>query len=80
MSVEGSVSLELSEHKKPISLSVKTDRGGYCPGESIALIMEVENHSNKRITSVEVCLKQMVVYNTRGERHVCNEVVQRIEA
>ena len=65
---------------KPISLSVKTDRGGYCPGESIALIMEVENHSNKRITSVEVCLKQMVVYNARGKRRVRNEVVQRIEA
>ena len=65
---------------KPISLSVKADRGGYHPGESIALIMEVENHSNKRITSVEVCLKQMVVYNARGERRVRNKVVQRIEA
>ena len=41
--------------------------------------MEVENHSSKRITSVEACLKQMVVYNTRGERHVFNEIIQRIE-
>ena len=37
---------------RPISLSVKTDRGGYCPGESIALTMEVENHSNRRIICI----------------------------
>ena len=34
----------------PISLSVTMDRGGYCPGESIAINAETEHHSNRRIS------------------------------
>ena len=64
----------------PISLSVKTDRGGYCPGESIAISSEVENHSNRRIKSVQATLKQVVVYFARDLRLVDgNKIVQRIE-
>ena len=63
----------------PISLSVKTDRGGYCPGESIAISTEAENHSSRRINSVRATLKQTVVYYARGHRHVENKVIQRIE-
>ena len=36
----------------PLALSVSIDRGGYCPGESIAISTAAENHSNRRITAV----------------------------
>ena len=63
----------------PISLSVKTDRGGYCPGESIAISTEAENHSNRRITCVRATLKQIVVYYARGHSRTSGKVIQRIE-
>ena len=63
----------------PISLSVKTDRGGYCPGESIAISAEAENHSNRRITCVRATLKQIVVYYARGHSRTSNKIIQRIE-
>ena len=63
----------------PISLSVTTDRGGYCPGEAIAISIEAENHSNRRITSVRAALKQVVVYYARGRSRVHNQFIQRIE-
>ena len=62
----------------PISLSVKTDRRGYCPGESIAISTEAENHSNRRITSVRATLKQVVVYYADGRSRVHNRIIQRI--
>ena len=64
----------------PISLSVKTDRGGYCPGESIAISTEAENHSNRRITCVRATLKQKVVYRGAPEYITGYKVIQRIEA
>ena len=63
----------------PISLSVTTDRGGYCPGESIAISTEAENHSNRRITSVRATLKQVVVYYARGHSRTSGSIIQRIE-
>ena len=63
----------------PISLSAKTDRGGYCPGESIAISTEGENHSNRRITCVRATLKQVVVYYARGHSRVSGKIIQRIE-
>ena len=62
----------------PISLSVKTDRGGYCPGESIAISTEAENHTNRRITSVRATLKQVVVYHARGHSCASGKIIQRI--
>jgi len=35
----------------PISLSVMTDRVAYCPGESIAISTEIENHSSRIMTT-----------------------------
>ena len=72
----------------PISLSVKTDRDGYCPGESIAISTEVENYSNRRINGVRATLKQKVVYDAKGDRLVDyrsdrrtnNKVIQQIES
>ncbi|XP_064608771.1 arrestin domain-containing protein 3-like [Liolophura sinensis] len=33
----------------PISISARTDRRGYCPGESIAISAEFDNHSSRTI-------------------------------
>ena len=63
----------------PISLSVKTDRAGYCPGESIAISTEAENYSSRRINCVRATLKQIVTYYAIGHRRVENKVIQRIE-
>ena len=63
----------------PISLSVITDRGGYCPGESIAISTEAENHSNRRITVVQATLKQTVVYYARGYSHTNTNVIQEVQ-
>ena len=63
----------------PISLSVKTDRGGYCPGESIAISTEAENHTNRRITSVRATLKQVVAYYANGCISRIGKIIQRIE-
>ena len=63
----------------PISLSVTTDRGGYCPGESIAISTEAENHSDSRVSAVQASLKQEVSYYV--DRHSCSfrKVVQKVE-
>ena len=63
----------------PISLSAKTDRGGYCPGESIAITTEAENHSRRRITAVRATLKQIVTYHAQGNSYHDHKVIQRIE-
>ena len=62
----------------PISLSAKTDRGGYCLRESIALSVEVENHSNTRVTRIRAALQQVVTCYARGRRLVHNQIIQRI--
>ena len=63
----------------PLTLSAKTDRGGYCPGESIAVSTEAENHSNRRVTSVRATLKRIVVYYARGRSRISGKIIQRIE-
>ena len=64
----------------PLSLSVQTDRGGYCPGESIAISTEGENHSNRGVTSVRATLKKIVVYYAEGNRQESSKLIQRIES
>jgi len=63
----------------PISLSAITDRGGYCPGESIAISTEAENHSNRRVTIVQATLKQIVMYYARGHSHTSSNVIQKVQ-
>ena len=63
----------------PLALSVSIDRGGYCPGESIAISTAAENHSNRRITAVQATLKQTVVYYARGSHRQQSKIIQRIE-
>ena len=54
-------------------------RGGYCPGESIDITTEVENHSRRRITAVRATLKQIVTYHAQGNSQHDHKVIQRIE-
>ena len=63
----------------PVFLSVQIDRGGYCPGESIAISTEAENHTNRRVTGVRATLEQVWLLYARGERRWRREVIQRIE-
>ena len=41
-----------------MSLSVKTNQGGYYPGDSILICMEARNNSSQRITAVQGILNQ----------------------
>ncbi|XP_065904754.1 arrestin domain-containing protein 3-like [Dysidea avara] len=63
----------------PISLSVTIDRAGYCPGESIAISTEAENHSNRRVAVVQASLIQIVVYFACGHSRTSSRIVQRIQ-
>ena len=63
----------------PISLSAMTDRGAYCPGESIAISTEVENHSSRRITAVQASLKQEIAFFARGNYMHRTKLIQRIK-
>ena len=47
----------------PVSLSVKTNQGGYYPGDSILICMEARNNSSRRITAVQAVLKQIVLFH-----------------
>lgn len=46
----------------PLSVTVYTDRGGYCPGESIGVSAVINNHSNNEILGLEIHLIQFTVY------------------
>ena len=60
----------------PITLSVKTDRAGYCPGELIAINVEASDQSRRRVTAIEAALKQVVMYHVRHpSRHKIEEKV-----
>ena len=64
----------------PVSLTAKTDRGGYCPGESIAISVEAGNHTNRKM-SIRATLKQKVVFQTSSGFSSREEIkiIKRIE-
>ena len=47
----------------PITMTVTTDRSGYCSGESIAITVITENFSNRQLGSLQADLKQIVRYH-----------------
>ena len=49
----------------PLSVTVQTDRGGYCPGESIAVSAFINNQSSSRLCGVEIILFQISVYTIK---------------
>ena len=46
----------------PLTVTVYTDRGGYCPGESIGVSAVINNQSNNEILGLEIHLIQVTVY------------------
>ena len=53
----------------PISLTVSTDRSGYCSGESIRINVDAENHSNRRIVEIRASLKQTKMFYGNPQWH-----------
>uniref|UniRef100_A0ABM0MS85 Arrestin domain-containing protein 3-like n=1 Tax=Saccoglossus kowalevskii TaxID=10224 RepID=A0ABM0MS85_SACKO len=58
----------------PITMNARTDRKGYCPGESIAIIAEFENYSTRRITPKAMLFQRTVFYAGGKSRSVRNSV------
>ena len=48
---------------RPIAMTVTTDRGAYCSGESIAITVVTENFSNRRLEYVQANLKQTIRFH-----------------
>lgn len=46
----------------PLSITLYTDRGGYCPGESIGVSAVISNNSNNEIIGLEFQLIQAIIY------------------
>ena len=50
----------------PLSTTVYTDRGGYCPGESIGVSAVFINNSKNEVTGLEIQLIQLTVFIASG--------------
>ena len=46
----------------PLSITLYTDRGGYCPGESIGVSAVINNNSNNEVLGLEFQLIEVIVY------------------
>ncbi|KAI8478878.1 Arrestin domain-containing protein 3 [Branchiostoma belcheri] len=62
----------------PVSLSARTDRRGYCPGESIAISAEFENHSSRRMIP-KAALYQTQCYRAGGKTRTVRENVAHMK-
>ena len=62
----------------PITMTVETDRGGYCPGELIAFTVKVENNGNRRIIGVQANLRQKIDYYAKRKSHHESQSVETI--
>ena len=54
----------------PLTVTVYTDRGGYCPGESIGVSAVINNQSNNEILGLEIHLIQLTVYIASGGKQI----------
>lgn len=61
----------------PISINVKTDRRGYCPGESILLNAMFENHGNRTVVPAAT-LYQIQTYNASGKHFITTNKLNSI--
>lgn len=50
----------------PLSVTVQTDRKGFCPGESIAVSAFINNQSSCKVNGVEIALVQISVYTIKA--------------
>ena len=62
----------------PITMKVVTDRGGYCPGESIAFTVKVQNYGNRRIRGVKANLRQIIDYYAKRKSYHESQSVETI--
>ena len=64
---------------EPISLSVTTDRGGYCIGESIGITVKAKNNSKRRVTTVRASLKQKATLYAKDRTFPHSQPAERVE-
>lgn len=65
-----------------ISLSVTTDRRGYCVGETIAVTIKAKNNSRSRVTAIKVSLEQhatFIAYDQHRDARDETTVIQKIQ-
>ena len=65
-----------------ISLSVTTDRRGYCVGETIAVTIKAKNNSRSRVTAMKVSLEQhatFIAYDQHRDARHETTVIQKIQ-
>lgn len=67
--IEEQEALGCSCFAKIISVTVQTDRSGYCPGESIVVSAFINNQSSSGISYVEILLLQISVYTIKPGKH-----------
>lgn len=61
----------------PISVTVQTDRRGYCPGESVAISAFINNQSSSHVDGVEILLLQTSIYTVKLGKHL-KRVVEKV--
>lgn len=64
--VEGEDQYGFACFSGPLSITVQTDRKGYCPGESIAVSAFINNQSSSKLNGVEITLFQISVYTIKA--------------
>ena len=55
----------------PLSIVLYTDRGGYCPGESIGVSAVINNNSDNEVLGLEFQLFQVTVFIASSGRYLC---------
>ena len=63
----------------PIAVSVTTDRGGYCIGESIGITVKAKNNSKRRVTVVRASLKQKATLYAKDRTFPHSHPAERVE-
>ena len=73
--IEEQEALGCSCFAKIMSVTVQTDRSGYCPGESIVVSVFINNQSSSGISYVEILLLQISVYTIKPGESYCSSVL-----
>ena len=63
----------------PITVTVSTDRGGYCSGESILVTAHVENLANKNMRGLRAALFRTITYYAQGSRRLGSDKVAEMK-
>ena len=63
----------------PLSLTVSTDRAGYCSGEKILVTARLENNTNKEMRMLKATLVRHVRVFARGRSRTVHDVVAKMQ-